>query len=95
MGTIAARDATRIIVLTEQVMAALCCASIQAIHLKQLVQQLSPTLRAFSAWTLHSFALVIEDRPLQTELQQIVDRFAHFELSNADWMQQQEQLYAG
>lgn len=95
MGTIAARDATRIIILTEQVMAALCCASIQAIHLKQLAQQLSPTLRAFSAWTLHSFALVIEDRPLQTELQQIVDRFAHFELSNADWMQQQEQLYAG
>ncbi|CAG67498.1 histidine ammonia-lyase [Acinetobacter baylyi] len=95
MGTIAARDATRIIVLTEQVMAALCCASIQAIHLKQLAQQLSPTLRAFSAWTLHSLALVIEDRPLQTELQQIVDRFAHFELSNADWMQQQEQLYAG
>ncbi|WP_151726021.1 HAL/PAL/TAL family ammonia-lyase [Acinetobacter ursingii] len=94
MGTIAARDAERVIVLTEQVVAALCCASVQAIHLKGLNQQLSPVLRAFMDWTLHSFALVVEDRPLQTELQQIMDRFANFELSNTDWMLQQEQAYA-
>jgi histidine ammonia-lyase len=91
MGTIAARDAERVIILTEQVVAALCCASVQAIHLKGLKQQLSPVLRAFMDWTLHSFALVVEDRPLQTELQQMIDRFANFELSNTDWMLQQEQ----
>jgi histidine ammonia-lyase len=34
MGTIAARDATRVITLTEQVIAALCCAAVQAVHLK-------------------------------------------------------------
>ncbi len=94
MGTIAARDAERVIILTEQVVAALCCASVQAIHLKGLKQQLSPVLRAFMDWTLHSFALVVEDRPLQTELQQMIDRFANFELSNTDWMLQQEQAYA-
>ncbi|ENW95291.1 phenylalanine ammonia-lyase [Acinetobacter sp. NIPH 298] len=82
MGTIAARDATRVITLTQQVLAALCCASVQAAHLKGVVSQLSPTLQAFVTWTLQSFALLEEDRPLQTELQQIIDRFDNFELFN-------------
>ncbi|AQZ80588.1 histidine ammonia-lyase [Acinetobacter calcoaceticus] len=82
MGTIAARDATRVITLTQQVIAALCCASVQAIHLKGLTAQLSPTLQAFMQWTLQSFAFVEEDRPLQTELQQIVDRLDQLELFN-------------
>ncbi|WP_445405481.1 HAL/PAL/TAL family ammonia-lyase [Acinetobacter pittii] len=82
MGTIAARDASRVIILTQQVVAALCCASVQAIHLKGLTTQLSPTLQAFMQWTLQSFAFVEEDRPLQTELQQIVDRLDQLELFN-------------
>lgn len=82
MGTIAARDASRVITLTQQVIAALCCASVQAIHLKGLTAQLSPTLQAFMQWTLQSFAFVEEDRPLQTELQQIVDRLDQLELFN-------------
>lgn len=82
MGTIAARDASRVITLTQQVIAALCCASVQAIHLKGLTTQLSPTLQVFMQWTLQSFAFVEEDRPLQTELQQIVDRLDQLELFN-------------
>ncbi|MDC4732831.1 aromatic amino acid ammonia-lyase [Acinetobacter baumannii] len=82
MGTIAARDASRVITLTQQVIAALCCASVQAIQLKGLTTQLSPTLQAFMQWTLQSFAFVEEDRPLQTELQQIVDRLDQLELFN-------------
>ncbi|OCZ70719.1 histidine ammonia-lyase [Acinetobacter pittii] len=82
MGTIAARDASRVITLTQQVIAALCCASVQAIHLKGLSTQLSPTLQAFMQWTLQSFAFVEEDRPLQTELQQIIDRLDQLELFN-------------
>ncbi|MDH2606400.1 aromatic amino acid ammonia-lyase [Acinetobacter baumannii] len=82
MGTIAARDASRVITLTQQVIAALCCASVQAIHLKSLTTQLSPTLQAFMQWTLQSFAFIEEDRPLQTELQQIVDRLDQLELFN-------------
>ncbi|HFE9907370.1 TPA: aromatic amino acid ammonia-lyase [Acinetobacter baumannii] len=82
MGTIAARDVSRVITLTQQVIAALCCASVQAIHLKGLTTQLSPTLQTFMQWTLQSFAFVEEDRPLQTELQQIVDRLDQLELFN-------------
>lgn len=82
MGTIAARDASRVITLTQQVIAALCCASVQAIHLKGLTTQLSPILQAFMQWTLQSFAFVEEDRPLQTELQQIIDRLDQLELFN-------------
>ncbi|SSI85991.1 histidine ammonia-lyase [Acinetobacter baumannii] len=82
MGTIAARDASRVITLTQQVIAALCCASVQAIHLKGFTAQLSPTLQAFMQWILQSFAFVEEDRPLQIELQQIVDRLDQLELFN-------------
>lgn len=84
MGTIAARDASRVIVLTEQVIAALCCASVQAIHLKKLDGQLAEVLTAFNAWVLQTFNYVVEDRPLQFELQQLVDRLENLELLSSE-----------
>ncbi|GAA5187286.1 aromatic amino acid ammonia-lyase [Acinetobacter kookii] len=83
MGTIAARDASRVIVLTEQVIAALCCASVQAIHLKTLDEKLSEVLDTFKAWVLQTFDYVVEDRPLQGELQHLVDRLENLELLNS------------
>ena len=80
MGTIAARDASRVIVLTEQVIAALSCASVQAIKLKGLDSQLGTVLTAFKHWVLQSFNYVEEDRPLQSELQSLVHRFENLEL---------------
>jgi histidine ammonia-lyase len=82
MGTIAARDATRVIVLTEQVIAALSCASVQAIKLKGVDTELSEVLTAFKQWVLQTFNYVEEDRPLQSELQTLVDRFENLELLN-------------
>lgn len=84
MGTIAARDASRVIVLTEQVIAALCCASVQAIHLRTLDGKLSEVLDTFKAWVLQTFDYVVEDRPLQQELQQLVDRLENLELLNSE-----------
>lgn len=83
MGTIAARDASRIMLLTEQVVAALACASIQAVKLKGLNTQLTPVLTAFQQWILETFTYVEEDRPLQNELQHLVDRLENFELLKA------------
>ncbi len=83
MGTIAARDASRVITLTEQVMAALSCAAVQAVKLKGLDTELSPVLTAFQQWVLHSFNYVEEDRPLQNELQALVNRFEDLELLNS------------
>ena len=82
MGTIAARDATRVIVLTEQVIAALSCASIQAIKLKGVDADLSETLSKFKAWVLQTFNYVEEDRPLQSELQALVNHFENLDLLN-------------
>ena len=84
MGTIAARDASRVIVLTEQVIAALCCASVQAVNLKGLDGKLAEVLTAFKAWVLQTFDYVVEDRPLQQELQQLVNRLENLELLNSD-----------
>lgn len=82
MGTIAARDASRVILLTEQVMAALSCAAVQAIQLKGLNTQLGQVLTQFQQWVLESFTFVEEDRPLQQDLQCLVDRFEQFDLLN-------------
>ena len=84
MGTIAARDASRVIVLTEQVIAALCCASVQAVNLKGLDGKLAEVLTAFKAWVLQTFDYVVEDRPLQQELQQLVDRLENLELLSSE-----------
>lgn len=81
MGTIAARDAARVLLLTEQVVAALSCAAVQAIELKGLSQQLTPALAQFKAWVLHDFDYVIEDRPLQHQLQALVDRLEDLSLA--------------
>ena len=83
MGTIAARDASRVIVLTEQVIAALSCACVQAVKLKNLDTQLSPVLTAFQHWVLQSFSYVAEDRALQQELQTLVNRLENLELLNS------------
>ncbi|WP_110974465.1 HAL/PAL/TAL family ammonia-lyase [Acinetobacter sp. WCHAc060042] len=80
MGTIAARDASRVITLTEQVIAALSCAAVQAVKLKGVDTELSPVLTAFQHWVLQSFTYVAEDRPLQQELQALVHRLEHLEL---------------
>ena len=80
MGTIAARDASRVITLTEQVIAALSCAAVQAVKLKGVDTELSPVLTAFQHWVLQNFTYVEEDRPLQQELQALVHRFEHLEL---------------
>ena len=82
MGTIAARDASRVILLTEQVMAALSCAAVQAIQLRGLSEQLGGVLTQFQHWVLESFTFVEEDRALQHDLQRLVDRFEQFELLN-------------
>lgn len=84
MGTIAARDASRVILLTEQVIAALSCAAVQAIQLKGLNDQLSDVLTQFQQWVLQSFTFVEEDRPLQSDLQNLVNRLEQFELLNID-----------
>ncbi|OTG85227.1 HAL/PAL/TAL family ammonia-lyase [Acinetobacter sp. ANC 4648] len=75
MGTIAARDASRVILLTEQVLSALCCASVQAIQLKGLSHNLTEVLIQFQNWVHESFTFLEEDRPLQNDLQTLVDRF--------------------
>lgn len=80
MGTIAARDASRVILLTEQVMAALSCAAVQAIQLKGLNTQLGEALTQFQRWVFESFTFVEEDRPLQQDLQDLVDRFEQLAL---------------
>lgn len=87
MGTIAARDASRVILLTEQVIAALSCAAVQAIQLKGLNHALSEVLTQFQHWVLESFTFVEEDRALQHDLQHLVDRFEQLELLNLDHAQ--------
>ncbi len=91
MGTIAARDASRVILLTEQVIAALCCASVQAVELKGLTEQLSPMLSQFRQWVLQEFHFVEEDRPLQKELQAIVDQLEHLNLLNLNMLLQKQE----
>ncbi len=72
MGTIAVRDASSVIVLTEQVIAALCCASVQAHPFKNFwMANCRRVLDTFKAWVLQTFDYVVEDRPLQQELQQL------------------------
>ena len=94
MGTIAARDAARVIVLTEQVIAALLCASVQAVQLKGLTQHLSPVLLQLKEWVLHDFDYVEEDRPLQAELQALVDRLEQLDLLQRMRLEQKQQEHS-
>lgn len=82
MGTIAARDMNRVLLLTEQVLAALCCASVQAFSLKKLDMP-SIELQEFMDWVLNDFELLIEDRPLQKDLQCLVDKLESLTFLNS------------
>ncbi len=75
MGTIAARDALRVLELTEQVVAALLIAARQAVVLRQRVQASVPigeTLRDWVADVAQRVALVEEDRALDQDLQALL-----------------------
>jgi histidine ammonia-lyase len=73
MGTIAARDALRILQLTEQVTAALSLASVQALELRQRQGELNiatcaPGVSAFCTEVRAMSPFLSEDRALDTEL---------------------------
>ncbi|RZI86075.1 MAG: aromatic amino acid lyase [Rubrivivax sp.] len=74
MGTIAARDALRVLELTEQVVAAMMIAARQAMSLRQRVSSLPlPTpLAAFLAQLSDDVRLVEEDRALDADLQRLL-----------------------
>jgi histidine ammonia-lyase len=50
---------------------------------------LSQVLSQFSQWVRIEFDFVVEDRPLQKELQAIVDRLENLGLLNAQLLQEQ------
>ena len=75
MGTIAARDALRVLELTEQVVAAMLIAARQAVVLRQRVQANVPVGEAVRAWVADLAArvpLVEEDRALDQDLQRLL-----------------------
>lgn len=75
MGTIAARDALRVLELTEQVVAAMLIAARQAVVLRQRVQADVPVGEAVRAWVTDLAArvpLVEEDRALDQDLQRLL-----------------------
>ena len=78
MGTIAARDAFRVLQLTEQVAAAQLLAVAQAVELRRRepgdgegAGAMSEELRAFARGLLEHFAFLEEDRPLEAELRTV------------------------
>ncbi|NMM80854.1 histidine ammonia-lyase [Acidovorax sp. SRB_14] len=75
MGTIAARDAHRVLELTEQVIAAMLIAARQAVVLRQRVQADVPVGQTMLAWIAdlaERIALVEEDRALDKDLQRLL-----------------------
>ena len=74
MGTIAARDALRVLELTEQVAAGMLIAARQALELRLQISKLPlPTpLRDFLNKLSKALPLVVEDRALDKELQQLI-----------------------
>ena len=75
MGTIAARDALRVLELTEQVVAAMLIAARQAVPLRERVQPNVPigdTMRAWIADLAGRVALVEKDRALDRDLQNLL-----------------------
>jgi len=75
MGTIAARDALRVLELTEQVAAAMLIAARQGIALRcqlDATLALSPELADFYADLDHRIPLVVEDRALDSDLQSLL-----------------------
>ncbi|HLD66502.1 MAG TPA: aromatic amino acid lyase, partial [Pseudomonas sp.] len=77
MGTIAARDALRVLELTEQVAAASLIAGQQGVWLRgreAAARPLPPALAAMHAQLAEDFAPVIEDRALEGELRLCLQR---------------------
>ncbi len=75
MGTIAARDALRVLELTEQVLAAMLIAARQAVPLRERIQPdvpVNPAMRAWIADLAGRVALVDEDRALDRDLHQLL-----------------------
>ena len=77
MGTIAARDALRVLTLTEQVAAALLLACRQGLALRERQGELerralSPTVRATLEATEAMVAFLEEDRALEPELRALL-----------------------
>ncbi|KAB2838124.1 MAG: aromatic amino acid lyase, partial [Burkholderiales bacterium] len=78
MGTIAARDALRVLELAEQVAAALLLACRQALDLRERsepaeVHRLAPAAREFVGCLAQAFPLLEADRALEPELRQMVE----------------------
>ena len=88
MGTIAARDALRVLELTEQVAAATLLAANQGAWLRSQQPQarpLPPALARMHEHLLKTYPPVIEDRALEAELRDCLARIAeqHWELNHA------------
>ncbi|KPX16250.1 Phenylalanine ammonia-lyase/histidase family protein [Pseudomonas amygdali pv. dendropanacis] len=80
MGTIAARDAIRVLELTEQVAAATLIAANQGIWLRSKAADahpLPPALAAMHQQLGEDFAPVIEDRALENELRLCLKHIAN------------------
>lgn len=82
MGTIAARDALRVLQLTEQVAAACVLASTQALEIRLRQHDLSPdmlspALRSMKNAVESHFHFVEEDRPLETDLRHTIHQIQH------------------
>lgn len=75
MGTIAARDALRVLELTEQVAAGLLIAARQGLALRdrQTPLALTPALAAMQGDLAQRLPLIVEDRALDRELRGLVD----------------------
>ena len=79
MGTIAARDAIRVLELTEQVAAATLLAANQGVWLRSRAEDarpLPPALAAMHAELAKDFPPVVEDRALERELRLCLSRIA-------------------
>ncbi|WP_110632376.1 HAL/PAL/TAL family ammonia-lyase [Salinicola salarius] len=72
MGTIAARDALRVLELTEQVAAAALLAALQGVHLRS--DPLPAPLAEMVGALREDFATVVEDRALDGELRRCLER---------------------
>ncbi|WP_028115249.1 HAL/PAL/TAL family ammonia-lyase [Ferrimonas senticii] len=90
MGTIAARDALRVLTLTEQVAAALLLASAQAVQLRQRLEantQLTLPLQALLTQVQQRMDLLVEDRPLEMLLRQTCEAIINRHWEVAPWSQ--------
>lgn len=89
MGTIAARDCVRVLELTEQVFAGSALGAAQAFDLRVRAGELAPGaigpgLRSLHEQLRETSELVVEDRPLEGELRQLLDRIREQSLT-CDW----------